>query len=147
MKTTTAGDRADGRSHEVVDREARLPSMEISGIDHVYMETRSWDDTVQGWESLGFSFVTTWGEDGHRAGSMVAGAATIVLAEVGAAETPAFTLHSSVDELASTNERQQSAPHFVTTTPPEATHWGTMLVRFEDGDGRVYVVETKSETT
>lgn len=127
--------------------------MEITGIDHVYMETRSWDDTVRGWESLGFSFATTWGEDGHRAGSMVAGAATIVLAEVGAAETPAFALHFGTDELFTadelfcTDEQNEGPSHFVTVTPPEGTHWGTMLVRFKDGDDRVHVIETENETT
>lgn len=64
--------------------------MENSGIDHVYMVTRSWDDAI--------------GPD-------------------------------------------QRSVQFVTETLAEATRWGTMSVRFRDGDGRVHVVETEGETT
>lgn len=90
MKKTAVGNEGSGRSHEVADRDARLRSMRIAGIGDVYMEARSWSDTI---------------------------------------------------------EADERPVRFLTVTPGEATHWGTMLVRFNDGDDRVHVIETKNEST
>ena len=46
-----------------------------------------------------------------------------------------------------TIEPDERPVRFVTVTPGEATHWGTMSLRFKDGDNRVHVVETESDTT
>lgn len=103
--------------------------MAVSALDHIYLETAHWDETVAFWEKRGFALEHRWGSDGHRAGRLVAGTAVIVLAEV--AEMPEATVFFRVpgnyaaDELA-------------------ATHWGTRVARIVDPDGRTFALEAES---
>ena len=99
--------------------------MAVSKLDHLYLETRSFDETVAFWERLGFTLASTWGQDGHRAGRLESGDAYIVLAE---SETPVLNVHFGVEELEKLGT-------------PETTHWGARLIRVKDPDGRTFVLE------
>ena len=112
----------------------------VRALDHLYLETRSFDSSVSFWESLGFKLAETWGADGHRAGRLTSGSAFIVLAE-GAA--PAQVVHfrvpsGSLDALAAA---LVASPHVKIVTPVEPTHWGTRWLRVQDADRRIYALE------
>ena len=110
-----------------------MAAVPIDRIDHLYLETRSFDDAVRFWERLGFKLASTWGRDGHRAGRLESGDAYLVLAE---SQEPMLNVHfglGEADELAARLGQ-----------PLEKTHWGTRLLRVTDPDGRTFVLE---ETT
>ena len=100
--------------------------MPIKGIDHLYVETRSFDEAVAFWERLGFKLTQRWGQGGHTAGRLEAGDTHIVLAE---SETPVLNVHFGV-----TNPEELGGP-------VETTHWGARLTRVKDPDGRTFVLE------
>jgi catechol 2,3-dioxygenase-like lactoylglutathione lyase family enzyme len=110
-----------------------MAAMSVKGIDHLYVETRSFDDAVAFWERLGFALTRRWGQDGHTAGRLESGGTFIVLAE---SANPVLNVHFGVAE----------APALAETLgqPLEQTHWGARLIRVRDPDGRTFVLE---ETT
>jgi catechol 2,3-dioxygenase-like lactoylglutathione lyase family enzyme len=97
--------------------------MTVTALDHLYVETTNWAESVSFWERLGFRFVARWGSEGHRAGRLIAGSAVVVLAEVAAA--PEFTVFFAVPD----------SPQL------EPTHWGTRMARATDPDGRTVALE------
>lgn len=115
----------------------------VRALDHLYLETRSFDSAVLFWESLGFKLAEQWeveGASGHRAGRLVSGSAFIVLAESGA---PAQVVHfrvpaGSLDALANALEGSKDVK---IVTPLEPTHWGTRWLRVQDQDRRIYALE------
>lgn len=100
--------------------------MSIEALDHLYLETTSWDETIEFWGQRGFAVVERWGSDGHRAGRLTAGSAVIVLAEVTAA--PQATVFLRVGSGG-------------TGDAMEPTHWGTRMARITDPDGRTFALE------
>ena len=104
-------------------------------LDHLYRETTRWDDSVDFWKRLGFSFTEQWGTAPHRAGRMIRDAASLVLAEISqgadVAATPFFAV-SDIDEFSG-----EANAHVV------ETHWGTRMVTVTDPDGRTYHFEAK----
>ena len=102
-----------------------MPAVPIKGIDHLYLETRSFDDAVAFWERLGFKLTQRWGQGGHSAGRLEAGNTYIVLAE---SETPVLNVHFAVADAAELGL-------------VETTHWGARLTRVTDPDGRTFVLE------
>ncbi len=107
-------------------------------LDHLYRETVHWEDSVAFWSVLGFDFVEQWGSKPHRAGRLVNGGASVVLAEVDDKDTPSsstFLSTPSIETLA-----------IATHTPVVDTHWGTRMVTLTDPDGRTYNFEPRSET-
>ncbi len=103
--------------------------MSIEALDHLYLETTSWDETIGFWERRGFAAVERWGSDGHRAGRLVAGSAVIVLAEVVSA--PEATVFFRVAAEG-------------TGDAMEPTHWGTRMARVTDPDGRTFALEASA---
>jgi catechol 2,3-dioxygenase-like lactoylglutathione lyase family enzyme len=99
--------------------------MPVKGIDHLYLETRSFDEAVAFWERLGFTLTQCWGQDGHTAGRLEAGNTYIVLAE---SQTPVLNLHFGASDIEKLGT-------------PETTHWGARLLRVQDPDGRTFVLE------
>ena len=112
--------------------------MAIESIDHIYVETARWDASVGFWEGLGFAFEERWGSDGHRAGRLAAGRASVVLAEVADARPAA-----AVDVFFSLDDADGFRPGLgvEVTTPLEETHWGTRWIRVQDPDGRTFCLE------
>lgn len=108
--------------------------MGVSRVDHLYAETLNWDETAAFWKRLGFAFVDTWGEAGHRAGRLESGGATVVLAEVTQGE-PRFSVFFAIDEIGSMDDEPALAQ------PPHDTHWGTRMAALRDPDGRVHSLE------
>jgi len=102
--------------------------MGIKGIDHLYLETRHWDESTAFWKTLGFSFADQWGQDGHRAGRLVMGEAVIVLAEA----ADELTVFFSAADIAGLAEVVGEA---------ERTHWGTKVIRVTDPDGHTFALE------
>lgn len=108
--------------------------MRIDGIDHLYVETNSWETSVAFWTGLGFTRTSEWGEPGHRAGRFEAGSSAVVLAEV-TDTAPVMALHFAVQGA----DGSEDLPGVV--TPLADTHWGTQWIRVEDPDGRIHVLE------
>ena len=112
--------------------------MGIRAIDHLYLETRSFEATVAFWERLGFRLAAQWGSDGHRAGRLESGEAFIVLAE---SSEPVQTVHFRLAEADAFARRLADQSGVTVQTPLEATHWGTRWIRVQDPDGRVFALE------
>jgi len=109
----------------------------IDGIDYLYVATRQWDRSVAFWSALGFTLVSQWGEEGHRAGRLEAGAAAVVLAEAGANDVPTSTLYFTSADV----DGMTLGPEVDVVSRPTETHWGTTLMRVRDPDGNVYAVQ------
>ncbi|HET7771862.1 MAG TPA: VOC family protein [Chloroflexota bacterium] len=112
----------------------------VRALDHLYLETRSFDAAVSFWEALGFKLAERWGDAGHRAGRLVSGSASVVLAE---GRAPAQVVHfrvppGSLETLAASLDGNASLK---VVTPVEATHWGTRWLRVQDNDRRIYALE------
>ena len=119
---------------------SRSASGPISALDHIYVETRSFDTAVSFWEALGFRLAEQWGDAGHRAGRLVSGSAFVVLAE---GRAPAEVVHfrvpkGSLDALAASFE---TAKNVKILTPLGETHWGTRWIRVQDPDRRIFAIE------
>jgi catechol 2,3-dioxygenase-like lactoylglutathione lyase family enzyme len=110
-----------------------MAAMSVRKIDHVYLETRSFEATVEFWQGLGFKLAATWGTDGHRAGRLESGDAYIVFAE---SAEPLLNVHFSLPDADAF-----AASRGLTV---EKTHWGARLIQAKDPDGRTVVLE---ETT
>ena len=116
------------------------PPETVRALDHLYLETRSFDAAVAFWEGLGFKVAERWGDEGHRAGRLVSGAAAVVLAE---GRAPAQVVHfrvpaGSLDALAAALDGNAQVK---VVTPVETTHWGTRWLRVQDNDRRIYALE------
>ena len=112
----------------------------VRALDHLYLETRSFDAAVSFWEALGFRLAERWGDEGHRAGRLVSGSASVVLAE---GRAPAQVVHfrvppGSLDALAASLDGNT---YLKVVTPVEPTHWGTRWLRVQDNDRRIYALE------
>ena len=112
--------------------------MAIRAIDHLYLETRAFEQTVAFWERLGFRLVAQWESGGHRAGRLEAGAAAIVIAE---SATPVQTVHFRLADADAYAERLARQDGVTVETPLGGTHWGTRWIRVRDPDGRVFALE------
>jgi catechol 2,3-dioxygenase-like lactoylglutathione lyase family enzyme len=109
--------------------------MGIERIGHIYAETTQWEASTSFWHGLGFSFVERWGSEGHRAGRLENGSATVVLAEV--KSDPAFNVFFEVTDIADLD----LGADVIVTTALEDTHWGTRWMRVTDPDGRTFSLE------
>ena len=105
-------------------------------LDHLYRETAHWIDSVAFWEGLGFSFEEQWGSEPRRAGRLVNGGASVVLAET--PSDPGDGVFIATDELDLVAQ--------AVGTPIVDTHWGTRMVSAIDPDGRTYNFEPRSES-
>lgn len=105
---------------------------EIS-LDHLYRETHHWDASVAWWERLGFSFDEQWGDEPHRAGRLVNGTTTVVLAETSPDQHARASVFLATGDLDAVSQ--------VTGVAITETHWGTTMVSLTDPDGRTYNIE------
>lgn len=112
----------------------------VQALDHLYLETRSFDAAAAFWQALGFTFAERWGDEQHRAGRLVSGNASVVLAEGRAgAEVVHFRVpRGALDALAAA---LAAAPDVKIVTPLESTHWGTRWMRVQDSDRRIFALE------
>lgn len=115
--------------------------MGIRSLDHLYVETSKWEDSVAFWGGLGFEFAGQWGTQGHRAGRLETSGAAIVLAEVAPDAEPAFNAFFDVSDI----DEFQPGSGVEVVTPLESTHWGTRWIRVRDPEGRVYAFESPAE--
>jgi uncharacterized glyoxalase superfamily protein PhnB len=113
----------------------------IRAIDHLYLETCSFERTVAFWEGLGFRLVSQWGSDGHRAGRLEAGDAVIVLAE---SDSPVQTIHFQLADADAYARRLAEQDSVAIDIPLQNTHWGTRWIRVRDPDGRIFALEETS---
>jgi hypothetical protein len=105
-------------------------------LDHLYRETHHWEDSVAWWTNLGFRFTNQWGDEPHRAGTLVNAGTEVVLAEVPADTEPSSTTFLATDDI------DGFAGRLGTTV--EDTHWGTHMVTAVDPDGRTYNIEREA---
>ena len=106
--------------------------MGIEAIDHLYVETRNFEDGLTFWQGLGFELLARWGADGHKAGRLKSGQAVIVLAE---SQEPKVVVHFRVAGEPKVGEGVEVLAPFA------ETHWGTRLMRVGDLDGHAYALE------
>lgn len=120
--------------------------MSVTGLDHVYVESRHFEKSVAFWEALGFAVAETWGEGDHRACRLSAGSAWVVLAEAGAGHDPQrATLHLAMADAEALDGALDAADAVDVISPLEDTHWGTRWIRVRDPDGNLYVLEARKD--
>ena len=107
--------------------------MSVARLDHLYRETRAWEESTAWWTTLGFSFLESWGEAPHRAGILSRGDMRVVLAEVRDERVPNQSVFIATDDLEDIATR--SSADII------ETHWGTRMVTVTDPDGRTYNFE------
>ncbi|MBT8213439.1 MAG: VOC family protein [Acidimicrobiia bacterium] len=112
--------------------------MGITGLGHIYAETNDWESSASFWRGLGFEFAERWGSDGHRAGRLQSGSASVVIAEVEG--EPQFTVFFALEG----GDAFSMGPGITVDTPLEDTHWGTRWIRVRDADGRVHALEEEA---
>ena len=116
--------------------------MSVTKIDHMYVETKSFERAVAFWETLGFELERSWGEGDHRAGLLRAGDAAVVLAEVGASHDPQRpTFHFAIEDAEALDRRLADSEAVEVLAPLESTHWGTRWIRVRDADGNLHCLE------
>lgn len=116
--------------------------MGIDAIDHLYLETRRFEEALGFWQALGFAVESSWGGAGHRACLLRAGRAAVVLAEADPGRAPRRpTAHFAVAGPQALAERLATSPQVRVVTPLEPTHWGTRWIRVEDPEGNLFCLE------
>jgi catechol 2,3-dioxygenase-like lactoylglutathione lyase family enzyme len=113
--------------------------MAITGIDHLYAETRDWEAAAAFWGGLGFEFTSQWGSAGHRAGRLESGQAAVVLAEIPPGDTP-----PACNVFFDLEDADEFDAGDAVVSPLEVTHWGTRWIRVADPEGRVHCLEERS---
>jgi catechol 2,3-dioxygenase-like lactoylglutathione lyase family enzyme len=117
--------------------------MSVTSLDHIYLETRSFERSLSFWRALGFSVAEEWDGDGHRACRLVSGSASVVLAETDPAGHPQrATVHFAVEDTETLAGRLDRAEEAQVVTPLESTHWGTRWIRVRDPEGNLYCLES-----
>jgi catechol 2,3-dioxygenase-like lactoylglutathione lyase family enzyme len=121
--------------------------MTVRSLDHVYVESPSYDAARAFWGALGFAAESEWGEGGHRACCLVSGTARVVLAESSPGAAPVRpTVHLRVADADAAAKSIAAARAVRVLTPLEPTHWGTRWIRLADPDGNVWVLEETGES-
>lgn len=116
--------------------------MAVTGLDHLYIETHSFDKTRRFWEPLGFRAVATWGEGEHRAGILQTSGIVIVIEQVGESVQSESSIYFKIDGDPTGIDRKLSADPAVTVTKAlHDSHWESELIEVEDPDGRRYNLE------
>jgi len=119
-----------------------MPTMSVSHLDHLYLETRHFDRSLAFWEALGFAVAERWGESGHRACLLRSGRAEVVVAEVAPGAGPQRpTAHFGLRDADATSARLAADDRVAVIAPLEPTHWGTRWIRVEDPDGNLFCLE------
>ena len=116
--------------------------MTVKALDHVYVETRRFEQTVEFWKSLGFTIAAEWGDGSHRACRLVADRAAVVLAEADPEASPQSpTVHFAMADPEHLARTLTEAENVEVITPLADTHWGTRWIRVQDPDGNLYCLE------
>ena len=119
--------------------------MPITALDHIYMESKNYDQVRAFWLGLGFAVTSEWGEDGHRACRLDAEKAGVVLAEAADDSTPLPMVYLSLTDTAAMNAQITDNEAVEIIMPLEDTHWGTQWMHVRDPDGNVWVLESQKD--
>jgi len=112
--------------------------MAVNGIDHLYLESKHFDRSVEFWKTLGFDVVSEWGQGEYKACQLKSGKALVVLTNGGEVKP---TAHFSIENADVLAKKLEESEHVEVTTPLEDTHWGTRWIRVRDPDGNEYALE------
>lgn len=116
--------------------------MSVTGIDHLYLETRDLDRSLKFYRALGFSVEAEWGEGDHRAVKLVSGSAAVVLALTSPQTSPqGATVHFALENAEEMDRALAALPEADVVIPLADTHWGTRWIRVRDPDGNFYCLE------
>ena len=121
--------------------------MAVSGLDHLYIETHSFDTTRRFWEGLGFKAVATWGEGDHRAGILHAGGVVVVLSQVAESVEPQTSIYFKMDNPSEVARKLSADPSVTVTKSLHESHWESQLIEVEDPDGHRYNLEYREKNT
>jgi len=120
--------------------------MSVNAIDHIYVETRRFEESVAFWKTLSFSVAASWGGEGHRACRLVSEEAAVVLAEVDPMGQPqSATVHFAMSDPEALEKDLQASAAAEIVTPLADTHWGTRWIRVRDPDGNLYALEAPTQ--
>lgn len=108
--------------------------MAVTGVHHLYVQTRNWGATVAFWQELGFTLAF---ETGHGSGQLTppGGGPYVFVEEVGDDVEPVIQISLAAAGDESPGEPVQVVAGF---TP---THWGTQVMELRDPDGRMVNLE------
>lgn len=120
--------------------------MAVTGLDHLYFETHSFDETRAFWTALGFQAVASWGEGDHRAGILKAHDLVLVIAQVPSADPPQASLYLKMEDPSATDRALAAAPAVRVTRALHASHWETQVIEVADPDGRKHNLEFRETT-
>lgn len=108
-------------------------------MHHVYVETRSWDESLKFWEALGYRAQPGWGSQRDGILAPEAGGPYIFLREVTDADHPlAFDLVFGAPDL----DALAADDRVDVARAPYEQPWGPRFVDIRDPDGRVVMVRT-----
>ena len=120
--------------------------MSVNAIDHIYVETRRFEEAVSFWEALSFAVADSRGEEGHRACRLVSEKAAVVLAEVDPMGQPQrATVHFGMSDPETLETDLEASFAVEIVTPLSETHWGTRWIRVRDPDGNLYAIEAPTQ--
>lgn len=117
--------------------------MSIESIDHLYIETPSFETTCAFWKGLGFKLVEQWEEDNHLACRLEAGNTYIVSVK---AERASLTVHFRVSTFDGYAKQIAENESIVVQVPLEATHWSSQWMRVQDPDEHVFGLEKPDDS-
>jgi len=109
-------------------------TMEVEGIDYVYLETHNWGRSAKFWQELGYDLALDLGTSGRF--DPPGGGPGVFLEEVPEDREPASQVYLAVDSAAFS----PGAPVEV-VSGFEPSHWGTQLMVVRDPDGRRFVLQ------
>lgn len=115
--------------------------MAVRGIDHLYLESKHFDQSLAFWRELGFDIESEWGHGEYKACKLISAGAVVVLTNGGEVKP---TAHFSIENAEALNKRLVESEHVEVTTPLEPTHWNTRWIRVRDPDGNEYALEDVS---
>jgi hypothetical protein len=114
----------------------------VTGISHLYFETKSYARTKEYWESLGGKLTLDLCREGHNAGLFKVGDLTVMVKEVEGSPCSGIFFAMKDGAAAATALKKQAVK---IRQDLHDSHWGTQLIEIEDVDGRGFHLESGHE--
>jgi uncharacterized glyoxalase superfamily protein PhnB len=116
----------------------------IEAIDHLHLQTLSFDEAIRFWEFLGFRLLDGWMQSGsnYRGARLHAGEAYLAIVEW---KTPIVEVHFRTPDLEPLAQAVMASDAVRIHLPLETAHWGSQWMVVEDPDGRLHALEQPIE--
>jgi predicted enzyme related to lactoylglutathione lyase len=113
--------------------------MGIEAIDHLYIQTQDFDDSIAFWQALGYKKITEWNKYPTRGCRLEAGETFVVLAE-NTLNKPMINIHFRISD-AERFLKEVSHSNVKIRIPDEKSHWGSRWMCVSDPDGNMFGLE------